>query len=207
MLHRVLDEKLEFFYRSPHNHKDKAFGVDAQMPNERGFDEGVKRWTICLSPSPRHSRDCCMLILFKKYLAQLIIMFIISLDIFSKEEVMSEEILRAVEAPYIKDVDEFSVGDTVKVHYRIMEGEKSRIQMFQGTVIARKNGGTKASFTVRKLSGALGVERLFPLHSPNVVKVEKVRDGSVRRAKLYYLRKRKGKAARIREKRRPAVHR
>ena len=120
---------------------------------------------------------------------------------------MSDEILRAIEAPYIKDVDEFSVGDTVKVHYRITEGEKSRIQVFQGTVIARKNGGTKASFTVRKLSGTLGVERLFPLHSPNVVKVEKVREGRVRRAKLYYLRKRKGKAARIREKRRPATHR
>lgn len=98
-----------------------------------------------------------------------------------------------------EDIPEFSAGDTVKVHVRIKEGDKERIQMFQGTVIGRRGGGTGATFTVRKVSQGVGVERVFPLHSPNVAKIERLRVGAVRRAKLYYLRNLTGKSARIRE--------
>ncbi len=94
----------------------------------------------------------------------------------------------------------FRVGDSVKVHVRVREGEKDRIQIFHGMVIAMKGGGTGSTFTVRKISDGVGVERIFPLHSPIVGKVEVVRRGRVRRAKLYYLRGRRGKAARIEEK-------
>jgi large subunit ribosomal protein L19 len=105
-----------------------------------------------------------------------------------------------VEKAYLRDdIPEFSSGDTVKVHVRIKEGDKERIQVFQGTVIARRSGGMAATFTVRKISSGIGVERTFPLYSPNVVKVERVRSGQVRRAKLYYLRTLTGKSARIRE--------
>lgn len=97
------------------------------------------------------------------------------------------------------DLPQFSSGDTLRVHVKIKEGDKERIQVFQGTVIGRKGGGTAATFTVRKISGGVGVERVFPLHSPNVAKIEKVRGGKVRRAKLYYLRELTGKSARIRE--------
>ncbi len=97
------------------------------------------------------------------------------------------------EAPVI------SVGDTVKVHVRIKEGDKSRIQMFEGTVIAKKHGGVSETFTVRRLSHGCGVERVFPLHSPVVEKVDVIRNGKVRRAKLYYLRDRVGKAAKVKE--------
>ncbi len=97
------------------------------------------------------------------------------------------------EAPVI------SVGDTVKVHVRIKEGDKSRIQMFEGTVIAKKHGGISETFTVRRLSHGCGVERVFPLHSPVVEKVDVIRSGKVRRAKLYYLRDRVGKAAKVKE--------
>jgi large subunit ribosomal protein L19 len=93
----------------------------------------------------------------------------------------------------------FRVGDSVKVHVRVKEGEKDRIQVFQGMVIAMKSGGTSGTFTVRKISDGIGVERIFPLHSPIINKVEVMRRGRVRRAKLYYLRDRKGKAARIEE--------
>jgi large subunit ribosomal protein L19 len=93
----------------------------------------------------------------------------------------------------------FQVGDSVKVHVKVKEGEKDRIQVFQGMVIARKGGGTGGTFTVRKISDGVGVERIFPVHSPIISKVEVVRHGRVRRAKLYYLRARKGKAARIEE--------
>ena len=92
------------------------------------------------------------------------------------------------------------IGDTVNVHVKIREGEKERIQAFEGTVIARKGGGVAETFTVRRLSYGVGVERVFPIHSPNVAKVDIVRKGRVRRAKLYYLRGRQGKAARIQEK-------
>jgi large subunit ribosomal protein L19 len=105
-----------------------------------------------------------------------------------------------VEKAYLRDdIPEFSSGDTIKVHVRIKEGDKERIQVFQGTVIARRSGGMAATFTVRKISSGIGVERTFPLYSPNVVKVERVRSGQVRRAKLYYLRTLTGKSARIRE--------
>lgn len=94
---------------------------------------------------------------------------------------------------------EFSIGDTVKVHVNIKEGDKSRVQIFEGTVIARKHGGISQTFTVRRLSHGCGVERVFPVHSPVVEKVEVIRKGRVRRAKLYYLRDRVGKAAKVRE--------
>jgi large subunit ribosomal protein L19 len=95
---------------------------------------------------------------------------------------------------------EFGPGDTVKVHVRIREGEKERIQIFQGAVIGISGSGVRASFTVRKVSYGIGVERVFQMQSPNVTQIERTRRGRVRRSKLYYLRKRKGKAARIREK-------
>ena len=110
--------------------------------------------------------------------------------------------LSNVERPYLKaDLPEFRAGDTVRVHVRVVEGSKERIQVFQGVVIARKGGGTRETFTVRKMSGGIGVERVFPLHSPSIDKLEVVRRGKVRRAKLYYLRELRGKAARIEERR------
>jgi len=118
---------------------------------------------------------------------------------------MSDELIRSVEAPHRKaEVPDFGPGDTVKVHVRVREGDKERIQIFQGVVLGRKHGtdSPRASFRVRKISGGIGVERVFPLHSPMVAKIEVVRRGRVRRAKLYYLRGRSGKAARIRERRR-----
>ena len=107
-----------------------------------------------------------------------------------------------VERPYLKeDLPEFRPGDTLRVHVRVVEGKKERIQIFQGVVIARKGGGTRETFTVRKISGGIGVERVFPLHSPVLDKIEVMRRGKVRRAKLYYLRGLRGKAARIEERR------
>jgi len=99
------------------------------------------------------------------------------------------------------DIPEFKPGDTVKVHYRIQEGEKERVQIFEGVVIRKRGGNTRASMTVRKVSFGVGVERIFPLHSPNIDRIEVVTRGKVRRSRLYYLRGRKGKAARIKEKR------
>lgn len=92
------------------------------------------------------------------------------------------------------------IGDTVKVHVKIREGERERIQVFEGTVIARNNSGVAETFTVRRVSYGVGIERVFPVHSPNVAKVETVRRGRVRRAKLYYLRDRVGKAAKVKER-------
>jgi len=99
------------------------------------------------------------------------------------------------------DLPDFAAGDTVKVHVKIKEGEKERIQVFQGVVISKRGGGTTATFTVRKVSYGIGVERIFPLHSPVIDKLEVVSFGRVRRSKIYYLRKLRGKAARIRERR------
>ena len=99
------------------------------------------------------------------------------------------------------DLPNFSPGDTVKVHVKIKEGEKERIQAFQGVVISKRKGSSNATFTVRKVSYGIGVERIFPLHSPIIDKVEILTRGRVRRAKIYYLRKLRGKAARIKEKR------
>ena len=98
-----------------------------------------------------------------------------------------------------KEVPAFNVGDTIKVHVKIQEGDKSRIQIFEGTVIAKKHGGVNETFTVRRVAHGCGIERVFPLHSPVVEKVEVIRRGKVRRAKLYYLRDRVGKAAKVKE--------
>lgn len=100
-----------------------------------------------------------------------------------------------------REVPAVKIGDTVRVHVKVKEGSRERIQVFEGTVIAKKHGGIEESFTVRRISYGIGVEKVFPLHAPSVEKVEVVRRGKVRRAKLYYLRDRVGKAARIREKR------
>jgi large subunit ribosomal protein L19 len=105
------------------------------------------------------------------------------------------------EAAQRKDVPEFTIGDQVEVHLRILEGQKERIQIFSGTVIARRGDGMRAMFTVRRIVQGEGVERVFPLHSPKIAKVVVKRTGEVRRAKLYYLRKRVGKATRLRERR------
>jgi large subunit ribosomal protein L19 len=99
------------------------------------------------------------------------------------------------------DLPVFKAGDTVKVHVKIKEGEKERVQVFQGIVISKRKGRTNASFTVRKVSYGVGVERIFPLHSPVIDKIEVISQGRVRRSKIYYLRKLQGKAARIKEKR------
>src|SRR6266705_4546751 len=106
------------------------------------------------------------------------------------------DILLDVEKPFLrKDVPEFSPGDSVRVHVKVREGEKERIQIFAGVVIARRGGGARETFAVRKISSGIGVERVFPLHSPVIDSIEVEKKGSVRRAKLYYLRERKGKAA------------
>ena len=113
---------------------------------------------------------------------------------------MSEELLRKVaESSLKKDVPNFRIGDTVKVHVRIVEGDKERIQLFIGTVIGRRGSGVSETFTVRRIVNNEGVERIFPLHSPKVADVEVVRHGKTRRAKLYYLRNRVGKATRLKE--------
>ena len=112
------------------------------------------------------------------------------------------DIIRAIEQQQINpEVADFNVGDNVKVHYRIKEGDRERIQVFQGDVIRMAGAGARETFTVRKISFGVGVERTFPLHSPKIAKLEVVRHGRVRRAKLYYLRDKVGKAARIPEKR------
>jgi large subunit ribosomal protein L19 len=111
------------------------------------------------------------------------------------------DLMSKLEGEYIKkDVPKFSAGDTVKVHVRIKEGDKERIQVFQGTVIKKRGSGLGASFTVRKVSSGVAVERVFPIHSPNVTLIERLRMGKVRRAKLYYLRNLSGKQSRIVEK-------
>ena len=109
-------------------------------------------------------------------------------------EVLEQEQLRT-------DIPEFQAGDTVKVYCKIIEGNRERIQMFEGVVIARSGSGVRETFTVRRISYGVGVERLFPVHSPRIEKIVVTRRGIVRRAKLYYLRKLTGKAARIRERR------
>ena len=111
------------------------------------------------------------------------------------------DIIRAIEQQQIKqDVPDFNVGDNVKVHYRITEGNRERIQVFQGVVIRRHGASNRETFTVRKISFSIGVERTFPVHSPKIEKIEVVRKGDVNRAKLYYLRNKVGKAAKIKEK-------
>jgi large subunit ribosomal protein L19 len=110
------------------------------------------------------------------------------------------DLIKTIEAEQIKESREnFRVGDTVRVHFNIIEGATERVQIFEGLCIAKKNSGTRKTFTVRKLSYGVGVERIFPLHSPRIVKIEVVRHGRVRRAKLYYIRNRVGKAAKVAE--------
>ena len=123
---------------------------------------------------------------------------------------MNNTILNAIEKPQMKSgITNFRVGDTIKVHAKVVEGDKERIQVFEGVVIGRQGSGMRESVRVRKLSYGVGVERLFPLHSPMVDKIELAKEGKVRRAKLYYLRELRGRASRIKEKERqftkPAV--
>jgi large subunit ribosomal protein L19 len=116
---------------------------------------------------------------------------------------MSQDLLRAVEQTSLKtEVPQFEIGDTVDVHTKILEGDKERIQVFSGTVIARSGSGTREMFTVRRIVAGEGVERKFPLHSPRIAKVDVKRSSVVRRAKLYFLRDRVGKAVRLKERRR-----
>ncbi|WFS62572.1 50S ribosomal protein L19 [Pseudodesulfovibrio thermohalotolerans] len=111
------------------------------------------------------------------------------------------DIIKKIEAEHIRlDMPDFKAGDTVKVHYRIIEGEKERIQVFQGAVLRRRRGTTNSTFTVRKISDGIGVERVFPMHSPFIDRVEVVSEGKVRRSRIYYLRNLRGKAARIKSK-------
>ena len=111
------------------------------------------------------------------------------------------DLMKALPSQYMKqELPEVQVGDTVRVHVKIKEGSRERIQIFEGTVIAKKHGSAEETFTVRRISYGVGVEKVFPVHSPSIVKVETVRHGYVRRAKLYYLRDRVGKAAKVREK-------
>lgn len=108
--------------------------------------------------------------------------------------------IKAIEESYRKEIPAFNIGDTVKIYVKVVEGDKERLQPFEGAVIARKGSGTRETFTVRKISFGVGVERIFPLHSPIIDKIKVVKRGVVRRAKLYYLREKKGKSAKIREK-------
>ncbi|HZJ88590.1 MAG TPA: 50S ribosomal protein L19 [Sphaerochaeta sp.] len=110
------------------------------------------------------------------------------------------DVIRAIESQQMKEnAENFSVGDTVRVHFQIVEGATMRTQIFEGLVISKNNGGIRRTFTVRKISYGVGVERIFPLHSPRVEKVEVIRRGRVRRAKLYYIRERVGKKAKVKE--------
>lgn len=112
------------------------------------------------------------------------------------------DLIAAVESKYLKDkLTDFNAGDTLRVHTKIKEGDKERTQVFQGEVIQRKGKGPGETFTLRKISSGVAVERIFPLHSPNITKIERLRQGKVRRARLFYLRGAKGKQARIEEKR------
>lgn len=116
---------------------------------------------------------------------------------------MTMDVIKTLEQEQLRtDLPEFGPGDTVKVHVKVVEGNNERIQVFEGVVIRKRGGGLRETFTVRKVSQGVGVERTFPLHSPRIDKIEVVRHGKVRRARLYYLRDRSGKAARIKELRR-----
>ncbi len=112
------------------------------------------------------------------------------------------DLIRSIEQEQLKsEIESFNVGDTIKVHYRIKEGNRERIQVFEGLVIKRQGGSNRETFTVRKIAYGVGVERTFPVHSPRIEKIEVSRKGKVRRAKLFYLRERTGRAAKVKEKR------
>ena len=114
---------------------------------------------------------------------------------------MAKDLMKALTSQYMKnELPEMNIGDTVRVHVKIKEGSRERIQVFEGTIIAKKHGGIEGTITVRRISYGVGCEKVFPVHAPNVVNVETVRHGKVRRAKLYYLRDRMGKAAKVKEK-------
>ena len=114
---------------------------------------------------------------------------------------MAKDLMKALTSQYMKnELPEMNIGDTVRVHVKITEGSRERIQVFEGTIIAKKHGGIEETITVRRISYGVGCEKVFPVHAPNVVNVETVRHGKVRRAKLYYLRDRMGKAAKVKEK-------
>lgn len=112
------------------------------------------------------------------------------------------DLIKSIELEQLKgEIESFNVGDTVKVHYRIKEGNRERVQIFEGIVIKRQGGSNRETFTVRKIAYGVGVERTFPVHSPRIEKIEVVRKGKIRRARLFYLRERTGKAAKVKEKR------
>ena len=111
------------------------------------------------------------------------------------------DIIKQIESESLRDVIDFKVGDTVRVNFKVIEGNKERIQAYEGTVIARKHGGLRETFTVRRISSGIGVERTFPVHSPKIESIVVVRQGDVKRAKLYYLRERTGKAAKVKSSR------
>ena len=115
------------------------------------------------------------------------------------EEDIMQELIKEIEAAQIKEVTDFNVGDTIKVHAKIVEGNRERIQVFEGLVIKKQGGSNRATFTVRKNSNGIGVEKTWPLHTPTIDKIEVVRKGKVRRAKLNYIRSRVGKAAKVKE--------
>jgi large subunit ribosomal protein L19 len=122
-------------------------------------------------------------------------------DCLGRKEIRIMDLVKALSEQHIKtDLPELKVGDTVKVHAKIKEGTRERIQIFEGTIIAMKHTGVNKSVTVRRVSYGVGVEKTFPVHSPNIAKFEVIRHGRVRRAKLYYLRDRVGKAAKVQEK-------
>jgi large subunit ribosomal protein L19 len=148
--------------------------------SRRPVGELVEPWEAVYTPPPRSSAGSgCAVPLEKRKM----------------------DLIREVTQEYLKsDIPEFRPGDTVRVHVRLREGEKERIQVFEGVVIARDHGGISETFTVRKISSGVGVERIFPLHAPSIAKIEVSRRGRVRRAKLYYLRELRGKAARIKER-------
>lgn len=110
------------------------------------------------------------------------------------------DLIKVVEESYKKELTAFNVGDTVRVYTKVVEGERERLQPFEGSVIAKKGGGLRETFIVRKVSFGIGVERIFPLNSPSIGRIEVIRKGDVRRAKLYYLRAKKGKSAKLKEK-------
>jgi large subunit ribosomal protein L19 len=123
------------------------------------------------------------------------------MNIFWKEVRMVQDIIRSIEEEYYKkDIPRFGPGDTVKVHVKVVEGNRKRIQIYEGTVIRIRGGGLSQTFTVRRTSYGVGVERTFPVHSPQIDKIEVKRRGKVRRSRLYYLRKLTGKKARVKEK-------
>lgn len=109
-------------------------------------------------------------------------------------------LVQAIEEGYKKEIPNFNVGDTVRIYVKVVEGDKERLQPFEGVVISRKGSGVKETFMVRKISFGVGVERIFPVHSPSIDKIEVVKHGDVRRAKLYYLRGKKGKESKVKEK-------